>query len=142
ADRHLADRVPEAPGEEEDLEVESEAVDPLVAEELARGVGPVQLEAALRVVEARDDEERDHALAEAPEEPAQRRVFHVTARRMLRADHDRRAVGLLPELLELLDRDREVGVAEEDPRPRRGLDARADRRALPAADVPPDDPHA
>ena len=68
-DGHLDDRMAEAAGEGEDLEVEGPAVDGGAREEVMGGVGGEGLEPALRVVDARDqralDEEVDEAAPEA-----------------------------------------------------------------------------
>src|SRR4051812_25705795 len=63
-DADLGDRVAGAPGEREDLEIECPAVDLAAAEQIARRLGGERLEAALRVVDARNQRALDDLVGE------------------------------------------------------------------------------
>ena len=131
-DRHLRDRVAEPAREEERLDVERETVDGRPAEDLPRGVGAEELEAALGVVDARDGEEADEEVEELPARDAEERLPLLDERLVDGAGADRHGGPRGKQLVDLLDRRREVGVGHEDLLPGGREDPFADGRSLSA----------
>src|SRR5450759_2154075 len=131
-DGHLGDRIAEPAREDERLHVEGEAVDPGAAEDRPCGLPREELEAALRVADARQEKQArdpDEALAHGSS-PERLALLHELLVHGARADRDggvRRR-----ELLPLVDGRRKVRVRHED-EAARGLEAAgADREALAA----------
>ncbi len=133
-DGHLLDAQAETVGEEEQLDIEGEAGDRKLLEEEERRLAREHLEAALRVVQARETEQPQRQVERPPRELAQPGLAHGndTPRGGPRRAHH---VGV-PALdgreaaLDVGDSDREVGIRERDRSAAGSQDPSADRSAL------------
>ena len=117
-DPDLADRQPRTIGERQHLHVERKAVDRQVrTDRLDRGSAE-QLEAALRVADAADDEGADEPVEGAPDDVTDPGLVEALgAGRLPGSDHQRRATvaGVLEKAGEIVGRRRQIGVGHEAP---------------------------
>ena len=114
----FADRQTRPIGEREHLHVEREAVDRQVRTDRLHRVSAEQLEAALRVADAADDEGADEPVEEAPDEVTDPGLVEALgARRLPGSDDQRRApvTGVLEKAGKIVGRRRQVGVGHEAP---------------------------
>ena len=140
----IVDAVAEALGEEEDFDVECEAVEGLAAEDLAAGAGTEGFEAALGVVDAGEGEALEDAVKDLAHALAQRGLAAADAAACMLAvaDEDLRAGILLEMPEEVVDgcqRDAEVGIHVEDVLAPCAKHAGADGEAFAALDLVVDD---
>src|SRR5262249_42017524 len=122
------------PREVEDLDVPREAIDPRLAEEVARDLAPEELEAALRVPDPGDREELDQPIARAAQEHAVERLALADQGllKRARAGRDRVRRKRSGQLVVLREWGRQVDVRHEEGVAGRREDAGLDRRPLSA----------
>ncbi len=143
-DRHLGDAQAPSSRHVESLDVEGEAVEAAGAEGRLRGRRGEELEPALGVGEAGQQQRLDEHVEEPPHGLPVGGLVHLDPRPRDRARADRdvdAAIDLRLEPGQLLDRRREVGVGHQPPLARRGQHPAAHRVALPAVGLVAQDAH-
>ena len=133
---HVRDRQSEARAQEQQLDVEREAIDDHLLEERLDALAVHQLEAALRVAKGKPRHRADDRVEGPPHRLAQPPLphLHVGVRKRAGADDDVEIAiaDHRGELRVLLDRRREIGVGHEHEASPRLEHAVADRVALAA----------